>query len=89
MELRRRPNSAKTRGLNREFNHRLKRVMKSAALEALKEESIRRIYTRMTEKGIRSEMALLTIARKLAAVALAIWKSGEEFDERKLTRQAA
>jgi hypothetical protein len=43
----------------------------------------------MTAKGIRSEMALLTIARKLAAVALAIWKSGEEFDERKLTHQAA
>jgi transposase len=88
-ELQRRPKSTQTRGLNREFNHRLKRVFKSAALEALKEESIKKIYTRMTEKGIRPEMALLTIARKLAAVALAIWKSGEGFDERKLTKRAA
>lgn len=87
--LQRRPNSTQTRGLNREFNRRLKRVFKSAALEALKEDSIKKIYTRMTEKGIRSEMALLTIARKLAAVTLAIWKSGEEFDEGKLTREAA
>jgi transposase len=88
-QLQRRPHSTKTGGLNREFNHRLKRVFKSAALEALKEESIKRIYTRLTDKGIRSEMALLTVARKLAAVSLAMWKSGEEFDERKLTKQAA
>jgi transposase len=88
-ELVRRPKSTRTRGLNREFNRRLKRVFKSAALEALKEDSIKEIYTRLTSKGIRSEMALLTIARKLSAVALAIWKSGEEFDERKLTREAA
>jgi transposase len=85
--VRRRPRSTQTTGLNREFNHRLKRVFKSAALESLKEESIKKIYKRMTAKGIRSEMALLTIARKLAAVAIAIWKSGEEFDERKLTKQ--
>jgi transposase len=88
-ELQRRPKSTQTRGLNREFNHRLKRVFKSAALEALKEESIKNIYTRLTSKGIRSEMALLTLARKIAAVSLAIWKSGEEFDEKKLTKQAA
>jgi transposase len=88
-QLQRTTKSMRTRGLNREFNHRLKRVFKSAALEALKEGSIKKIYTRMTEKGIRSEMALLTIARKLSAVSLAIWKSGEEFDEGKLTRQAA
>jgi transposase len=87
-DLKRRTNSRKTRGLNREFNHRLKKVFKSAAVEALKEESIKEIYRRLTGKGIRSEMPLLTVARKLAAVSLAIWKSGEEFDERKLTKQA-
>lgn len=88
-DLKRNTKSTKTRGLNREFNRRLKRVFKSAALEALKEGSIKEIYTRLTSKGVRPEMALLTIARKLSAVALAIWKSGEEFDERKLTKQAA
>jgi hypothetical protein len=33
-------------------------------------------------------MARLTIARKLAAVALAIWKSGETYDEKKLSKLA-
>lgn len=87
--LRRKPNNTQTRGLNREYNRRLKRVFKSAALEALKEESIKKIYTRLTAKGIRSEMAMLTVARKLAAVTLAMWKSGEDFDDQKLTRLAA
>ena len=32
-------------------------------------------------------MARLTIARKLAAVTLAIFKSGEEYDESKLTKE--
>lgn len=87
--LRRRTNKTQTRRLNKEYNRRLKRVFKSGALEALKDESVKKIYQRLTSKGIRSEMALLTIARKLAAVCLAIWKSGEEYDERKLTREAS
>lgn len=87
--LRRKANNTQTRGLNREYSRRLKRVFKSAALEALKAESVKKIYQRLTSKGIRPEMARLTIARKLAAVALAMWKSGEEFDDKKLTRQAA
>jgi len=87
--LERRPKSTQTRGLNREFNHRLKQVFKGAALEALKEESIREIYTRLQSKGVRPEMARLTIARKLAAVTLHVWKSGEEFDEKKLTKIVA
>jgi ketol-acid reductoisomerase len=55
----------------------------------LKDESVKEIYTKLTSKGVRPEMARLTIARKMAAVALAMWKSGEEFDEKKLTKQAA
>ena len=87
--LLRKSNNTQTRGLNREYNRRLKGVFKSGALEALKDESVKKIYTRLTSKGVRAEMARLTIARKLAAVALAIWKRGEEFDEKKLTRQVA
>ena len=87
--LRRKATNTQTRGLNREYNRRLKRVFKSGALEALKDEAVKKIYQRLTSKGIRAEMALLTIARKLAAVCLAMWKSGEEYDERKLTKQAA
>jgi transposase len=85
----RRPTSTQTRGLNREFNRRLKRVFKGAALEALKEEAIKKIYTRLSGQGTRPEMVRLTIARKLAAVTLAVWKSGEGFDESKLSKLAA
>lgn len=88
-QLARRSKKPQTRGLTKEYNHRLKRVFKSAALQALKEESIKSIYTRLTGKGIRSEMAMLTVARKLAAVSLAVWKNGEEFDEQKLTKEVA
>jgi transposase len=87
--LLRRADSTRTRGLNREYNRRMKRVFKSAALEALKDESVKKVYQRLIGKGIRPEMALLTIARKLAAVCLAMWKSKEDFDERKLTKVAA
>jgi transposase len=93
-ELRRRVKSAQTRGLNREYSRRLKRVFKAAAVEAQaveaqKDERIRRIYTRQVEKGVRPEMARLSVARKLAAVTLSVWKSGQEYDESKMTRQAA
>jgi hypothetical protein len=67
----------------------MKRVFKSAAVEAMKDEAVKRIYTRMTDKGIRPEMARLTIARKLAVVTLSVWKSGEEYEESKLTKRAA
>lgn len=64
-------------------------AFKGAALEALKREAIKKIYERLTASGVRAEMARLTIARKLAAVALAIWKSGEAYDETKISRLAA
>lgn len=88
-KLERRRNSTQTRGLNPNHSRRLKLVFKGAALEALKEEAFKKIYERLQSSGVRAEMARLTIARKLAAVALAIWKSGEEYDETKLSKLAA
>ena len=35
-------------------------------------------------QGMRSEMARLTLARKIAAIALTLWKKGEAFDPKKL-----
>jgi transposase len=87
--LERRRQGAQTRGLNQNHSHRLKLVFKSAALEALKEPAFKKTYERLTSGGVRAEMARLTIARKLAAVALAVWKSGEEYDETKLSKLAA
>lgn len=87
-KLERRAKSRQTRGLTRDYSRRLKLVFKSAALEALKDEHIKKIYRRLVEKGTRPELARLTIARKIAAVALKVWKSGEEYDEKKLTKAA-
>jgi transposase len=88
-KLERRHKSTQTRGLNQSFSRRLKLAFKGAALEALKTEAIKKIYERMTASGVRAEMARLTIARKLAAVTLAIWKSGEAYDEKKMSKLAA
>jgi hypothetical protein len=38
----------------------------------------------LQRKGMRADMARLTLARKIAALALAIWKKGETFDPKKL-----
>jgi len=40
-------------------------------------------------RGIKPAMARLTLARKIAAVGLVLWKRGESFDPEKLTMQAA
>ena len=39
--------------------------------------------------GMREEMARLTLARKLAALTLRLWKTGERYDATKLTLSAA
>lgn len=88
-KLEKRTRAAQTRGLNQSFSRRLKVAFKGAALEALKTEAFKKIYERVTSGGVRAEMARLTIARKLAAVTLAIWKSGEAYDEAKLSKLAA
>lgn len=88
-KLERRHKHRQTRGLNPNYSRRLKMVFKGAALEALKEEAFKKMYEKLQASGVRAEMARLTIARKLAAVALAIWKSGGEYDETKLSKLAA
>ena len=41
------------------------------------------------EKGMRPTMARLTLARKLAAISLTMWKKGVDFDAKQLHQQAA
>jgi transposase len=88
-QLRRKVGAAQTRGLTREYSRRLKRVFKAAAVEAHKDERIKVIYQQQVDRGVRPEMARLTVARKLSAVTLSMWKSGGEYDEGKLTKRAA
>jgi transposase len=73
-----------TRGLNRNCNHRMKEVFIGAATGASQTEIYRNYLEALQTKGIRKEMARLTLARKIAAVALRIWKEGETFDPKKL-----
>jgi hypothetical protein len=72
-----------TRGLNRNHNPRLKHVFKSAALTSLRYEECKAYYQRLVEDGTRPELARVSVARKLAAAALALWQRKEEYDPRK------
>lgn len=73
-----------TRGLNRNANRRLKEVFTSAASGGAQTEPYRTYLQGLEKRGISAEMARLTLARKLAAIALRIWKKGETFDPKKL-----
>jgi transposase len=79
------------RGLNVNHNHDLKNIFKSAATRAgtCKDDPWGRFYQNLLAKGMEPPMARLTLARKIAAIALTIWKKGEHFDPAKLKQQAA
>ena len=73
-----------TRGLNRNCNRRLKDLFIGAAVAGSRSEPYQSYVEGLRQRGIRAEMARLTLARKIAAVALRVWKKGETFDPKKL-----
>jgi transposase len=73
-----------TRGLNRNCNHRMKEIFIGAATAGSQTEPYRSYLQGLEKRGIRKEMAKLTLARQIAAIALTIWKKGEAFDPKKL-----
>ena len=73
-----------TRGLNRNCNRRLKDLFIGAAVAGSRREPYRSYVEGLQQKGIRAEMARLSLARKIAAVELRVWKKGETFDPKKL-----
>jgi len=73
-----------TRGLNRNCNPRMKDIFIGAATGGLQTEPYRTYVQGLEARGVRKEMARLTLARKIAAVSLRIWKKGETFDPKKL-----
>jgi transposase len=73
-----------TRGLNQNCNRRLKEVFITAATSASNRKAYGPFLNARQQHGMRPEMARLTLARKIAAVALAVWKKGEAFDPTKL-----
>jgi hypothetical protein len=75
---------------NDNHNHDLKNLFKGAALSAsTRPGPLCDFYVALVEKGMRPTMARLTLARKMAAITLTIWKKGVEFDAKQLQRQAA
>jgi len=76
--------------LNRNCNHDLKNLFKGAAIVASsKPGPFQEFYTALLTKGIRPEMARLTLARKIATIVLMVWKRGACFDAQHLKPQTA
>jgi len=89
-QLRRSKKLLSIRGLNRDHNHDLKALLKAASLAAsVRPGPFRDFYQTLLAKGIQPNLARLTLARKIAAIALTLWKKGEAFDAEKLKPQAA
>ncbi len=78
------------RGLNENCNHDLKNLFKGAAIiAATKPGPFQEFYAALLAKGIRPEMARLTLARKIATIVLIVWKRGVCFDAQHLKPQTA
>ena len=78
------------RGLNQNHNHEMKEIFKSTATRASSSTGpFRDFYAALLVKGMKPEMARLTLARKIAAITLTLWKKGARFDAEHLKSQAA
>jgi transposase len=89
-QLQRKKKPLEIRGLNKNCNHHLKNVFKSAAVVAsTKPGPFEEFYAALVAKGMRPEMARLTLARKIATIVLIVWKKGVCFDANHLKPQIA
>jgi transposase len=78
------------RGLNKNYNHDLKAVFKGAAIEASSGAGpFHDFYQALLAKGRKPALARLTLARKIAAITLIVWKKEVSFDANYLKPQAA
>ena len=75
-----------TRGLSRKRHPRLKSVFKGAAttvIAQLGDDPLHGDYERMLQSGIKPPLAKLTVARKIAAMVLSMWKHQEVYDPKR------
>jgi transposase len=78
------------RGLNKNHNHDLKDIFKGAAMRASTAAGpLHDFYEALLAKGRKPTMAQLTLARKIAAITLIVWKREVRFDANHLKQQAA
>src|SRR5215471_4422530 len=88
-QLQRTKKPQQIRGLNRNHNHEMKEIFKGAATRArCGVGPLRDFHVALLAKGMKPEMARLTLARKIAAIALTLWKKEERFDALPLKPQA-
>jgi transposase len=81
-----------TRGLNRNHNSTLKGIFKGAAttiVTRLDTDPLYEHYLRLTSAGTKPNLAKLTVARRVAAIVLRMWKDKKEYDPDKLKQQAS
>jgi transposase len=77
-------------GLNQNHNHEMKRIFMRTAMSASRcAGPLQDFYAGLLAKGMKPDMARLTLARKIAAITLTLWKKGERFDAEHLKSQAA
>jgi transposase len=89
-QLERTKKQVSVRGLNRDCNHDLKNLFKSAAtIASVKPGPFQEFYAALVAKGMRPEMARLTLARKIATIVWIVWKKGVSFDAKYLKPQTA
>ena len=78
------------RGLNANHNHDLKNIFKGAATRAAAVGGpFQEFHAGLVARGMKPTLARLTLARKIAAITLVVWKKGVSFDAGHLKQQAA
>jgi transposase len=89
-QLQRSKKPQQLRGLNQNHNHQMKEIFKSTATSATRcAGPFQDFYARLLAKGMKPDLAQLTLGRKIAAITLTIWKKGDRFDANRLNVQAA
>ena len=76
----------KTRGLNRNCNPALKAIFKGAAttvITKMHSSPLYDDYQRLLDRGLNPDLAKVTLARKIAAIVLAMWKNKEAYNPAK------
>ena len=74
---------AQTRGLNHNRNSKLKEIFKGASVQVctrMTRHPLHGDYQRLLEKGLKPSVARVTMARRIAAIVLAMWKHEQPYD---------
>ena len=88
-QLQRSKRPTTVRGLNKDHNHDLKEIFKGAATRVSTSRGVLHdFYENLLLKGKKPTMARLTLARKIAAITLIVWKKEVRFDANYLKPQA-